>query len=172
MPSDRTPRPARPMICGTIPCAGISAGDPKGSLCLHQVPTVWTCGMSSMFRIQAHGGIPGMWSHGRCLTGPRSLSLGCSRNSTTQTRAWGWNSRSGRSHSSRHWSTGEAIPGTSATAWTAPRLRSMMISASEPPSGKPRWQASPTASKPAAASIRNWTGKPSMKSWTGTPHRQ
>ena len=74
-----------------------------------------------------------------------------------------------RSHSSRHWNTGGIMPVTSATAWTDPNWPSMMISASELPSGRPLPPASPTASRPGADWIRSCSGRISQRCWTGIP---
>ena len=70
---------------------------------------------------------------------------------------------------SRHWNTGGTMPVTSATAWTDLNLPSMMISASELPSGRPLPPASPTASRPGADWIRSCSGRISQRCWTGIP---
>ena len=68
--------------------------------------------------------------------------------------------------------TAADMPVTSATAWTALRYRSMMISASELPSGRLLQPVSLTASRPDADWIRSCSGRISQRCWTGTPQPQ
>ena len=125
--------------------------------------------MYLMYPIPAHAGTPEMLSPGHCRMPLGSRFSRCWRISIMPMPRWDWSSRSIRSHSSRHWNTGGIMPVTSATAWTDPNLLSMMISASELPSGRPLQPASPTASRPGAGWIRSCSGRISQRCWTGIP---
>ena len=125
--------------------------------------------MYLMYPIPARAGTPETLSRGRCRMQPGSRFSRCLRISIMRMPRWVWNSRSIRLHSSRHWNTGGIMPVTSATAWTDLNLLSMMISASELPSGRPLQPVSLTASRPDADWIRSCSGRISQRCWTGTP---
>ena len=125
--------------------------------------------MSLTCRIPARAAIPETWSHGFCQMKPWSRFGRCWRISIMPMRQWDWKARLIKLPGSRHWNTGGTMPVTSATAWTDLNLPSMMISASEFPSGRPLPPASPTASRPGADWIRSCSGRISQRCWTGIP---